>query len=163
MLLVLSLNTLRAQQMHARPPAKPSTSLTFTWQGKTVTYTPAQLSAIPHTTISVFNAHLKQQESYSGVPLNTLLDKLGVPSGEAVRGPLFLLGVIAHGTDGYQVLYSLAETDPTIHTGQVLVADTLNGQPIAADGAFKLIATEEKRPARWVRNLDSITVLTVHP
>ena len=80
-----------------------------------------------------------------------------------MRGPLFMLGVVAEGTDGYKVLYSLAEINPAIHTGQVLVADTLNGKPIAADGAFKMISTEEKRPARWVRNLDKISVITVTP
>jgi hypothetical protein len=40
----------------------------------------------------------------------------------------------------------------------VIVADTQDGKPIAADGTFKLVSTEEKRPARWVRNLASITV-----
>jgi hypothetical protein len=74
-----------------------------------------------------------------------------------------MIGVIAEGTDGYRVLYSLVETDPTIHSGQVLVADTLDGKPLADDGAFKIISTEEKRPARWVRNLDKITVIEVTP
>jgi hypothetical protein len=56
------------------------------------------------------------------------------------------------------VVYSLAETDPLNHTGDVIVADSLNGAAIAADGAFKLVSSEEKRPARWVRNLSAITV-----
>lgn len=80
-----------------------------------------------------------------------------------MRKELFMTGVIAEGTDGYRALYSIAEVDPTIHTGQVLVADTLDGKPIGADGAFKMISTEEKRPARWVRNLDKISVITVTP
>jgi hypothetical protein len=42
----------------------------------------------------------------------------------------------------------------------VLVADTENGEPINADGPLKLVATGEKRPARWVRNLVSIKVQT---
>jgi hypothetical protein len=154
---------LTAQEMHHHAPAIPSTSLTITYEGKTVALSPSELAALPHTTVTVFNAHSKVNETYSGVPLTTLLSKLDVPQGEKVRGALFMTGIITEGTDGYKVLYSLAEVDPIIHTGQVLVADTLNGKPIAADGTFKLVSTEEKRPARWVRNLDKISVVAVQP
>jgi hypothetical protein len=152
-----------AQQMHHRAPAVRSTSLTITYKDASLTFIPARFSALPHTTVTVYNAHTKARESYSGVPLTALLAKLGVPQGEKVRGHLFMTGVIAEGTDGYQALYALAEVDPTIHTGQVLVADSEDGKPIVADGAFKIISTQEKRPARWVRNLDKISVITVRP
>jgi hypothetical protein len=111
----------------------------------------------------VFNGHSKKNETYSGVPLATLLSKLRVPQGEAVRKELFMTGVIAEGTHGYKALYSIAEVDPTIHTGQILVADTLDGKPIGADGVFRMNSTEEKRPTRWVRNLDKIYVIAVTP
>jgi hypothetical protein len=155
--------SLAGQEMHHTTPAVRSTSLTITFDTKTLTFSPAELAAMPHATVTVFNAYGKISETYSGVPLAALLAKLGVPQGESVHGGLFMTGVIAEGTDGYKVLYSLAEIDPAIHTGQVLVADTLDGKPIAADGAFKLVSTEEKRPARWVRNLDKISVITVTP
>jgi len=51
--------------------------------------------------------------------------------------------------------------DSANHTGDVLVADQIDGKPIATDGAFKLVSTEEKRPARWVRNLTAITVKAI--
>ncbi|HTV06584.1 MAG TPA: hypothetical protein VME86_14540 [Acidobacteriaceae bacterium] len=149
--------------MHHHAPVVRSTSLTITYKDKSLTFSPAQLSALPQTTVTVYNAHTKVRETYSGVPLTALLAKLGVPQGEKVRGRLLMTGVIAEGTDGYQVLYALAEVDPTIHTGHVLVADSEDGKPIATDGAFKMIATEEKRPARWVRNLDRICVMTAKP
>lgn len=155
--------SLMAQEMHHHAPAVPSTSLTLTYKDKTITFSPAELASLPHVTVTVFNAHAKANETYSGVTLAVLLAKLGVPQGEAVRGALFMTGVIAEGTDGYRVLYSLAETDPSIHTGQIIVADTLDGKPIAIDGAFKIVSTEDKRPARWVRNLDKISVVTVTP
>jgi hypothetical protein len=40
----------------------------------------------------------------------------------------------------------------------VIVADTLDGKPLAENGAFLLVAAGEKRPARWVRNLAAIHV-----
>jgi len=55
------------------------------------------------------------------------------------------------GADGYQVVLALAEIDPTFHLGEVLVADTMNGKPLDEHcGPFKLLVTEDKRPARSV-------------
>ena len=92
-----------------------------------------------------------------------LLAKGGVPQGESVRGKLFMTAVVAEGTDKYSVIYALAEVDPSIHTGDVIVADSVEGQKLGKDGAFKLVSTEERRPARWVRNLAEISVIEVKP
>jgi hypothetical protein len=152
-----------AQQMEHSAPS-PSTHLTIkTYEGKTLTLSPEELAALPHKSVSVYNAHSKATETYSGVPLADLLSKVGVPSGESVRGKLFLTGVVASGVDGYGVLYSLAEVDPSIHTGDVIVADTVDGKKLDKDGAFKMVSSEERRPARWVRNLASISVVKVEP
>ena len=145
-------------------PSAPSTQLTIkTYEGKTAILSPADLAAMPHKQVTVMNGHTKASETYAGVPLTDLLSKAGVPSGEAVRGKLFLVGIIAQGTDGYGALYSIGEVDPAIHTGEVIVADSMNGQKLTKDGAFKLISTEERRPARWVRNLSTISVVKVEP
>jgi hypothetical protein len=152
-----------AQQMEHSAPS-PSTHLTIkTYEGKTLTLSPEELAALPHKTVSVYNAHSKANETYSGVLLADLLSKVGVPLGESVRGKLFLTGVVASGVDGYGVLYSLAEVDPSIHTGDVIVADTVDGKKLEKDGAFKMVSSEERRPARWVRNLASISVVKVEP
>jgi hypothetical protein len=45
----------------------------------------------------------------------------------------------------------------------VIVADTLDGKKLDKDGAFKMVSSEERRPARWVRNLTSISVVKVAP
>jgi hypothetical protein len=145
-------------------PAVPSTQLTIHGlDGKSITLAPADLAALRHKTVSVYNEHTKANETYSGVALAELLKKIDTPSGEAVRGKLFMTGVVAEGTDHYSVLYSLAEVDPSIHTGDVIVADSVDGHPLDKDGAFKLVSTEEKRPARWVRNLTQIAVVAVQP
>jgi hypothetical protein len=153
-----------AQQMEHTARSVPSTRLTVkTYEGKTLTFTPEELAALPHKTVTVFNAHSKTSESYSGVLLADLLGKAGVPLGENVRGKLFMIGIVAEGMDHYSVLYSLAEVDPAIHTGDVIVADTLDGQKLGKDGAFKMVSSEERRPARWVRNLTTISVVQVGP
>jgi hypothetical protein len=153
-----------AQDMDHSRPTVPSTQLTIrALDGKSMTFTPQDIAAMPHKSVSVYNAHTKANETYSGVALADLLDKVGVPLGENVRGKLFLIGVVAEGTDQYSVLFALAEVDPSIHAGDVIVADSIDGQKLGKDGVFKMVSTEEKRPARWVRNLASITVIEVKP
>src|ERR1700733_2199909 len=74
-----------AQQMEHSAPSTPSTQLTIkTYEGKTLSFTPEELAALPHKQVAVFNAHSKANETYSGVVLADLLSKAGVPLGESV-------------------------------------------------------------------------------
>jgi len=67
--------------------------------------------------------------------------------------------VLVEAADDYHVVYSLAELDSSFLDSEVLVADTMDGAPLAADqGPFKLVAPHDKRPARWVKMVKSITV-----
>jgi hypothetical protein len=118
---------------------------------------PAELKAMPRTTITVHNEHSKADETYVGVRVADLLAKMGAPLGKELRGMALSSYLVAIGSDGYETVIALAEVDPSFHTGEVIVADTMNGQPLdAKSGPFKLVVTEDKRPARWVRNLVSI-------
>jgi hypothetical protein len=119
---------------------------------------PADFRALPHITITVHNGHTNAAETYSGVPLPTLLAKVNAPLGKELRGDAMTSYVLATGTDGYSVILSLAEVDPEFHEGQVLVADTRDGQSLGKNGPFQLIVPDDKRPARWVHNLNSITL-----
>jgi hypothetical protein len=123
-----------------------------------VTLSPSDFHALPHTTITVHNGHTNAAETYSGIPLATLLEKVNTPLGKELHGEAMTSYVVATGSDGYSVVLSLAEIDPEFHAGQVLVADTRDGQPLANNGPFQLIVSDDKRPARWVHNLVSITL-----
>jgi hypothetical protein len=159
----IALNAL-AQQMAHHEASAPSTELTLRGlDGKSLSLSPADLAALPHKTVTVMNHHTSATETYSGVALTDLLAKIGAPQGSDVKGKSFMLGIVAEGTDHYSVLFAIAETDPTIHTGDIVVADQMNGQKLDKDGAFKLVSSEEKRPARWVRNLASISIVEVKP
>ena len=65
------------------------------------------------------------------------------------------------GTDHYFVLYSAAEVEGEIHNGDVIVATGMNGGGLGEDGAIKLVASQDKKPMRWVRNVTKITLVTV--
>jgi hypothetical protein len=123
-----------------------------------VALSPADFRALPHITITVHNGHTNSTETYSGVLLATLLAKVNAPIGKEFREEALTSYLIAAGSDGYSVLLSLAEVDPSFHGGQVLVSDTRDGQPLAKSGPFELIVLDDKRPTRWVRSLSSITL-----
>jgi hypothetical protein len=116
-----------------------------------------ELKGMPHITVTFHNSHTNADENYSGVRLADLLAKLGAPLGDALRGKALANYVIATGSDGYRSVLALGEIDPSFHPGEVIVADAMDGKPLDAhNGPFKLVATEDKRPARSVRNLVSV-------
>ncbi len=115
------------------------------------------LKALPHKTVTIHNPHENADEAYSGVPLIELLKQVGAPVGKDVHGKALAEYVIATGSDGYKAVLALAEVEPDFHPGDVLVADVMNGKPIdAKTGPFRLVVSDDKRPARSVRNLISV-------
>lgn len=159
-LTLLTASTLRAQYGAATSATVPKDSLVLTADRyhAPVTLSLADLSALPHVTLTVHNGHTNADETYSGVPLATLLAKVNAPIGAELKGATMTTYVLATGSDNYSVVLSLAEVDPSFHAGQVVVADARDGQPLAAAGPFELIVSDDKRPARWVHNLVAITV-----
>ena len=120
-------------------------------------FSPAEIKAVVHIRTTIHNAHTNADETYSGVRLVDLLTKMGAPLGKELRGEALAIYMVAKGSDGYAAVLSLAEVDPEFHPGEVIVADAMDGKPLDAhNGPFKLVVTEDKRPARSVRNLVSI-------
>jgi DMSO/TMAO reductase YedYZ molybdopterin-dependent catalytic subunit len=99
--------------------------------------------------------------AFRGVALNLLLDKVGAPLGKALRGRAMCQVVIASGRDSYGVALALAETDPMFRKEQILVADEANGAPIGDQaGPLRLVVEGDLRGARFVRQLNAITITT---
>lgn len=121
-----------------------------------------QVRAMPHISVTIRNPHTKHNETYSGVRLSFILTKTGAPLGKELRGEALGNYIIASGSDGYDALLSLAEIDPEFHTGEVIVADLMDGKPLDShSGPLKLVVSEDKRPARSVRNLTTIELKAV--
>jgi hypothetical protein len=123
-------------------------------------FTLATLLQYPQTTVTIHDHHTNADETYSGVPLIDLLAKLGVPHGADLKGKALGTYVVATGSDGYKSVVALGELDPEFHPGTVLIADTMDGKPLDKAGPFRLVVTEDKRPARSVRNLVRVEVRT---
>ncbi len=141
---------------------QPAEALKIVVNAQTQSLSAADLHALPHHTVTVHNPHANADETYSGVLLIDLLARQGVPRGHDLRGKALSEYIAATGSDGYKAVLSLAEADPDFHPGEVLVADQMEGKPLdPKTGPFRLVVTEDKRPARSVHNLVSIEVRTV--
>jgi hypothetical protein len=123
-----------------------------------VAITAATLQGLPRSTVSATDEHGRTAQ-YGGVALRDLLTQQGVPAGEAVRGKLMARYVVVEATDGYRVVFSLPELDPSFTDRVILIADTRDGTALpAAEGPYQLIVPGEKRQARWVRQVTAIDV-----
>ena len=141
------------KDQHGRAPAKRSSELRVALPGRNVTLSIAAIEALPQSSVTVHNAHTNADERYTGAKLTDVLAKAGAKAGKDVLHSY----VIASGADGYWVLYSGEEISDTVHTGEVIVATEREGKPLSEDGALKLVSTEDRKPERWVRNLEAIS------
>jgi DMSO/TMAO reductase YedYZ molybdopterin-dependent catalytic subunit len=99
------------------------------------------------------------EATFAGVALIELLRLAGVPVGEKLRGSNMALYLLVEAADGYRVVFALPELDPAFRERVVLLADHRDGQPLStAEGPLRLVVPDEKRHARWVRQVGSCTV-----
>lgn len=121
--------------------------------------TSEDLAKYPHRNVTTQERN-GTTATYEGVPLIEILKKARSPSGALLRGKALASYVLAIGRDGYQVTFSLAEIDPEIGGGNVIVADRRDGKPLSAqEGPLRIIAASDKKPARSVRMLDALQVV----
>ena len=118
----------------------------------------ADFRALPHITIKVHNGRSNTDETYSGVMVSTLLALVDAPIGTKFHEEEMADYLRASGSQGHSVVLSVAEVDPSLHRGYVMVADARNGHPLGKSGPYQLIVSEDRQPTRWVRNLFSISL-----
>ena len=118
------------------------------------------LAKMPRATVKTTSGGM--ETVYEGVWLHEILKKAGVPQGGELRGKALSSYVVAEAQDGYQVVFSLGELDPTFIDNEILLADTANGKPLfGAQGRFRLVVPKDKPGARSIRMLTKINVVQV--
>jgi DMSO/TMAO reductase YedYZ molybdopterin-dependent catalytic subunit len=121
----------------------------------------SDLEKMPHVSVEVKD-HDGNLTTYEGVPLVELLKSAGAPIGEKLRGATMASYVLAEAKDGYRVVFAMAELDPAFTDSKVLVANAENGKPLPdGQGPLRIVAPQEKRPARWIRMLQRIEVVKI--
>jgi DMSO/TMAO reductase YedYZ molybdopterin-dependent catalytic subunit len=134
-------------------------SITVTGEVKTpLTLQGVDIKGMEHSEVTAKDRDGKERR-YSGVPLVHILKKAGVTLGGELRGENLVKYVILKSADGYEVLFALPEIDPEFTNRVVLLADAVDGEPLPQGvGPYRLVVPDEKRPARWIREIRSIEV-----
>jgi DMSO/TMAO reductase YedYZ molybdopterin-dependent catalytic subunit len=120
--------------------------------------TAADLAALPRLA-SRAKDHNGQEAAFEGVALIEILKMAGLKFGEGMRGKALSTYLVVKASDGYQVVFTPPDLDPAFTDRLVLLADKKNGAPLSsAEGPLRVVVPDEKRQARWVRNVLSISV-----
>src|SRR5262245_9687065 len=126
--------------------------------------TPLTLTAADLKTMARTRAEVKDEDGrtvvYEGVLAGEILKRAGAPLGADLRGNAVATYVVATASDGYQVVFSLAELDPGFTDNGIIVADTIGGKPLFAyQGPFRIVAPKDSRAARSIRMLMQLDVV----
>jgi DMSO/TMAO reductase YedYZ molybdopterin-dependent catalytic subunit len=149
--LLLALGSLCAQETNA--------SIQVTGAVKQpLTLTADDLAKMPRATVKTTSSGM--DTVYEGVWIHEVLKRAGAPQGSTLRGKALAGYMLAEASDGYQVVFSLAELDPAFLDNEILLADTANGKPLfGAQGRFRLVVPKDKPGARSVRMLTKLEVV----
>jgi hypothetical protein len=111
------------------------------------------------------SANVKSRDTdtgFQGASLVDLLSSVGVKFGSDLRGKRTPTVAILEATDGYRVVLSLLEIDPSTTDRQAIVADEQDGKPLDARlGPYRLVIPGDKREVRWIRNVRTIRVVNL--
>ncbi len=118
----------------------------------------ADLQALPRHKAALTNHGTTA--NYEGVLVADVLRKAGVDFGKGLHGKQLSTYVSAIGSDGYEVVYALADFDTTVNDSEIMVADKQDGNALSEkDGPLRIVAPHDKKPARSVRMLKEIDVV----
>lgn len=150
MVLILASSLLQGQQLTVETDA-----------GKRV-LNRADLESLPHLTVTA-SEHGSPPVSFEGVALKSVLEKAGVTFGEAMRGKRLTNCLLVEAADGYRVVIALPELDPAFTDKQIVLAFLRDGKPLGKkEGPYRIVIPDEKRMARWVRQVTALKIVDVH-
>lgn len=97
--------------------------------------------------------------TYSGVMLADILKKAGATMGADLKGENLSKYLLVEASDGYQIIFALAELDKSFTDRAIILANQMDGKPLpAGDGPFRIIVQDEKKPARCEKQVVSLKV-----
>lgn len=146
----------------SQPPASSSSEPVVLHVGgvgvKATAFSARQLAELPRTRVSI-----KQQDDstlvYEGVRADEVLKAAGMTFGQTLRGERLADYLVVEASDGYRAVYALTELDPDFSDRIVLIADRLDAEPLdARTGPLRIVVSDERRHARWVRNVTRLTI-----
>jgi hypothetical protein len=129
-------------------------------EGGSTSISTAQIANLPRVTVEVRDHDVPTR--FEGVPVALLLTTAGIQLGDTMRGPRMTQVILMEATDGYKVVFAVAEFDPAFTSRKIILADKRDGKTLdAKEGPFRIVAPGDKRPARWIRQVTTLKVIAV--
>jgi len=98
--------------------------------------------------------------NFSGVLVAEILQRAGATIGPQLKGENLTKYLLVEASDGYQVMFALAELDKSFTDRLIILADKMDNKPLPpADGPFRIIVQDEKKPARCIKQVTSMRVV----
>jgi hypothetical protein len=122
--------------------------------------TAAEIGTLPQVAVNAMDHGVTTR--FEGVDLRALLQLADVGPTDSLRGSALRRVLVLIGADGYAATITLADLDPSIGGRRVLVVSRANGQVLAAgQGPWRTVVVDDRRAARWVRQLARIELVEV--
>lgn len=102
-----------------------------------------------------------KQHLYSGILLSDIIKESGAIPGNQLKGKYLAKYILIKAADNYQAVIALPETDTAFTDKIIILADKKDGKALPPDvGPFQIIVGGDKRPARCVRQVTAINILS---
>lgn len=125
---------------------------------KPLSLTISDLAKMKHVDVNMKNREGVMQ-NYSGVPVFDILQQAGVTLEKELKGENLAKYMLAKCSDGYEVLFSLAELDPAFTNRVIILADKKDGKPLEDGvGPFRLVVPDENKPARSAHEVTHLII-----
>jgi hypothetical protein len=100
--------------------------------------------------------------TFEGVALEAVLEKAGVEFGQTLKGKRLASCLLVEAADGYRVVIALPELDPAFNDKQIVLVFLKDGKPLDdKEGPYRIVIPDEKRMARWVRQVTTLKIVDV--
>lgn len=119
------------------------------------------LQTLPTQTVEVDFESGKgpQHHAYVGALLWDVLTRAGIQTDEEIKNDILRFYAVITSNDGYQVVISLGQIDPTFGNSPYLLAWDEDGAPLAGDsGPLRLVTPGDVHGGRYVSGITSIDV-----
>ncbi len=127
--------------------------------GKQTVLARSDIESLPHVKVATHGS--ENNATFEGVALKTVLEKGGVEFGHSMRGKRLASCPLVEAADGYSAVIALPEIDPDTDK-QIVLAFLQDGKPLDTKaGPYRIVIPDEKRMARWVRQVTTLKIVDV--
>ena len=131
-----------------------------TENGKQTVLRRSDVESLPHVQVTTHGS--ESSATFEGVALRAVLERAGVEFGHSMRGKRLASCLLVEAADGYRAVIAFPELDPDFTDKEVVLAYLQDGKPLDAKaGPYRIVIPEEKRMARWVRQVIQLKIVDV--